>query len=166
MFLYDIEAYSVRRFVFFFQAEDGIRDYKVTGVQTCALPISGSGSPRPAAREEQAWVDLFVRLGWIALEPIDDAGLGRAQGYPVVGVTLHGHEELLDAALHLGVQIVLPVELGLEGILADEGGVIAPRPPKGEVVLGDHALAEVDRAEIEEHLLNDHLVHQLYRVGR
>src|SRR5256885_4022510 len=28
-------------FFFFFQAEDGIRDYKVTGVQTCALPISG-----------------------------------------------------------------------------------------------------------------------------
>src|SRR6266446_8114640 len=27
-------------FYFFFQAEDGIRDYKVTGVQTCALPIS------------------------------------------------------------------------------------------------------------------------------
>src|SRR5256885_2945265 len=26
--------------VSFFQAEDGIRDYKVTGVQTCALPIS------------------------------------------------------------------------------------------------------------------------------
>src|SRR6266446_6970090 len=25
---------------FFFQAEDGIRAYKVTGVQTCALPIS------------------------------------------------------------------------------------------------------------------------------
>ena len=25
---------------FFFQAEDGIRDYDVTGVQTCALPIS------------------------------------------------------------------------------------------------------------------------------
>src|SRR6266481_7335518 len=27
-------------FVFFFQAEDGIRDGTVTGVQTCALPIS------------------------------------------------------------------------------------------------------------------------------
>src|SRR5262249_56696018 len=26
---------------FFFQAEDGIRDWSVTGVQTCALPISG-----------------------------------------------------------------------------------------------------------------------------
>src|SRR5256885_6218926 len=28
-----------RILIFFFQAEDGIRDYKVTGVQTCALPI-------------------------------------------------------------------------------------------------------------------------------
>src|SRR2546426_12628803 len=28
---------------FFFQAEDGIRDYKVTGVQTCALPICSQG---------------------------------------------------------------------------------------------------------------------------
>src|SRR5687767_15308320 len=28
-------------FFFFFQAEDGIRDKLVTGVQTCALPISG-----------------------------------------------------------------------------------------------------------------------------
>src|SRR2546426_3886501 len=33
-------------FFFFFQAEDGIRDYKVTGVQTCALPISDR-LPRP-----------------------------------------------------------------------------------------------------------------------
>src|SRR2546430_16011990 len=29
-------------FFFFFQAEDGIRDLTVTGVQTCALPISGA----------------------------------------------------------------------------------------------------------------------------
>src|SRR5256885_5876041 len=31
---------SPNLYIFFFQAEDGIRDYKVTGVQTCALPIS------------------------------------------------------------------------------------------------------------------------------
>src|SRR5688500_20061220 len=44
--------------VFFFQAEDGIRDYKVTGVQTCALPSSGetctpehSHSPTSTARK-------------------------------------------------------------------------------------------------------------------
>src|SRR2546430_13371464 len=33
---------------FFFQAEDGIRDLTVTGVQTCALPISPL-APAPAA---------------------------------------------------------------------------------------------------------------------
>src|SRR2546430_7754820 len=32
--------------VFFFQAEDGIRDLTVTGVQTCALPISHVHIPR------------------------------------------------------------------------------------------------------------------------
>src|SRR5699024_11509148 len=31
--------------LFFFQAEDGIRDRNVTGVQTCALPISAASSP-------------------------------------------------------------------------------------------------------------------------
>src|SRR6266487_432478 len=33
-------------FVFFFQAEDGIRDGRVTGVQTCALPIWSSSRSR------------------------------------------------------------------------------------------------------------------------
>src|SRR2546430_12818685 len=33
---------GVHRYAFFFQAEDGIRDLTVTGVQTCALPISSS----------------------------------------------------------------------------------------------------------------------------
>src|SRR5256885_1190179 len=43
-----VEGETMRvRGLFFFQAEDGIRDYKVTGVQTCALPISTRppGSP-------------------------------------------------------------------------------------------------------------------------
>src|SRR5207302_7098423 len=32
--------FQTESFLFFFQAEDGIRDFHVTGVQTCALPIS------------------------------------------------------------------------------------------------------------------------------
>src|SRR5207237_5673407 len=36
---------SIFFFFFFFQAEDGIRDSSVTGVQTCALPISSRGWP-------------------------------------------------------------------------------------------------------------------------
>src|SRR2546422_7413344 len=39
-------------FFFFFQAEDGIRDVAVTGVQTCALPISEVVSD---ARTRNAW---------------------------------------------------------------------------------------------------------------
>src|SRR2546430_7433889 len=37
--LYDEEEDRTDLFFFFFQAEDGIRDLTVTGVQTCALPI-------------------------------------------------------------------------------------------------------------------------------
>src|SRR2546430_8042965 len=44
-------------FFFFFQAEDGIRDLTVTGVQTCALPIcsvAGGGMARLRAGSESA----------------------------------------------------------------------------------------------------------------
>src|SRR5690348_17668801 len=39
-FLNDVIIYESQFVHFFFQAEDGIRDGRVTGVQTCALPIS------------------------------------------------------------------------------------------------------------------------------
>src|SRR5256886_9200568 len=39
-------------FFFFFQAEDGIRDLTVTGVQTCALPISRMSEPQD---RKEAW---------------------------------------------------------------------------------------------------------------
>src|SRR5205823_10514151 len=47
---------------FFFQAEDGIRDKLVTGVQTCALPIF------PALVIEQVGVDRGVERGVVELE--------------------------------------------------------------------------------------------------
>src|SRR5256885_6207679 len=58
---------------FFFQAEDGIRDYKVTGVQTCALPISAPGqiaarTLRDTYRIEQ--VDAATRVYGVAGDPI------------------------------------------------------------------------------------------------
>src|SRR3712207_8213031 len=54
-------------FVFFFQAEDGIRDIGVTGVQTCALPILRSSGrtgsrdstpPIPQSGGSEAWWDI------------------------------------------------------------------------------------------------------------
>src|SRR5216683_5143045 len=56
-------------FFFFFQAEDGIRDLIVTGVQTCALPISECGQPdfRRIVLEEAP-----VALGWARWKEIDE----------------------------------------------------------------------------------------------
>src|SRR2546426_9273053 len=55
-------------FFFFFQAEDGIRDYKVTGVQTCALPIS---------LIEVARLEAHLYARWIAF---DDQHRGAGHG--------------------------------------------------------------------------------------
>src|SRR5256885_5381146 len=52
---------------FFFQAEDGIRDYKVTGVQTCALPISAA---RPWASASPACLPVVTTVEARAGRPI------------------------------------------------------------------------------------------------
>src|SRR2546422_3521491 len=51
-------------FFFFFQAEDGIRDVAVTGVQTCALPIS----PTPVFRQSGSYLSVPSSLMAIGLD--------------------------------------------------------------------------------------------------
>src|SRR3712207_8363188 len=90
-------------FFFFFQAEDGIRDIGVTGVQTCALPIStllADWLREPAAASRPvAWLALdagdadplmFLRYLIAALQTIDPivgrsvlALLGSGQAPPL-----------------------------------------------------------------------------------
>src|SRR5437762_6655519 len=55
-------------FVFFFQAEDGIRDTSVTGVQTCALPILSWGIRLTLHNSNQHAVphDIGVTGFWLA----------------------------------------------------------------------------------------------------
>src|SRR5690606_40225928 len=60
-------------FFFFFQAEDGIRDFHVTGVQTCALPIC---APRRRARDRDRG-GAARRRGALAL-PLRPHRRGRA----------------------------------------------------------------------------------------
>src|SRR5256885_3673592 len=79
-------------FFFFFQAEDGIRDYKVTGVQTCALPISTA----PALRAPHA----------ARRRPVRGRDLGRrrplsgARGEPAHRRARRADPRELRAALH------------------------------------------------------------------
>src|SRR5690606_41190938 len=57
---------------FFFQAEDGIRDFHVTGVQTCALPIS-----EVAVAEHHGVGRAPLVAGEEAREDVVDVGLER-----------------------------------------------------------------------------------------
>src|SRR6266581_202875 len=61
---------------FFFQAEDGIRDGRVTGVQTCALPICWrcvSGCRGPAAAR-RAWTTAADRKSVVQGQSVDLGG--------------------------------------------------------------------------------------------
>src|SRR5687767_15864703 len=49
------EKQAVKLFIFFFQAEDGIRDKLVTGVQTCALPIYARPNVAGCQPESRVW---------------------------------------------------------------------------------------------------------------
>src|SRR5690606_41058819 len=55
-YLFNSEYYLI---FFFFQAEDGIRDFHVTGVQTCALPIF-RGITRQNVRTETVRVERLI----------------------------------------------------------------------------------------------------------
>src|SRR5699024_11676643 len=74
---------------FFFQAEDGIRDRNVTGVQTCALPICvGTALARPGGHEKTpchqgvSWGPSVTRSATFprGLRPLSPAGsVGRSE---------------------------------------------------------------------------------------
>src|SRR5690606_40636872 len=54
-------------FCFFFQAEDGIRDFHVTGVQTCALPICMKQKSTRASIKNEANNGLSNKNGTVAM---------------------------------------------------------------------------------------------------
>src|SRR5258707_10315780 len=80
-----LDMYYVVIFFFFFQAEDGIRDIGVTGVQTCALPIScekmrsapkGRLVKRTPVAPASALPSAAV-MGMIGASRMDLAGIGE-----------------------------------------------------------------------------------------
>src|SRR5690554_6554626 len=68
---------NVFRFFFFFQAEDGIRDADVTGVQTCALAIfvgmkNGDAREKSKRRTHQKIIVPFTRNGGIGIHSLQN----------------------------------------------------------------------------------------------
>ena len=60
-------------FFFFFQAEDGIRDIGVTGVQTCALPISRADRKKGGAKDLTMNAEATSHLQKLGIAPTDDS---------------------------------------------------------------------------------------------
>src|SRR6266540_4842843 len=92
-------------FFFFFQAEDGIRDRDVTGVQTCALPISldlGELAPAdaPAARDGglpfPARLDDIVRAAARAM--LETTAGNRSEAARRLGISRSRLQRLLEGA--------------------------------------------------------------------
>src|SRR5699024_10353893 len=90
---YNISYYLICVF-FFFQAEDGIRDRNVTGVQTCALPISIEEQERflKMARKSDYEKYAFFRL-------IAFTGLRREEILPLKWKELNGNKIMINKAL-------------------------------------------------------------------
>src|SRR3989441_9663505 len=117
-------------FFFFFQAEDGIRDKLVTGVQTCALPIS-DGEKQAAILKAEG--DRQARI--LNAEGARQAAILRAEGFSLAlskifevakGVDAKTMSlQYLDALKTLGnspaTKFVLPLELTslLSGVIGD-----------------------------------------------
>src|SRR5256885_9319342 len=76
---------------FFFQAEDGIRDYKVTGVQTCALPISRKAAVPRWDRARWLAPYLAVTVLWL---PAHGLAAGRAGLPPWVDAALLARRQI------------------------------------------------------------------------
>src|SRR5579862_2023832 len=100
---------------FFFQAEDGIRDGTVTGVQTCALPIC----PGPG----RAGVDLPLHgKGWKYLRGLDKTGrqgqpgqVGAAAATGLVADPVQVRPDRADADVQLGGDLRVGMTLGDQG---------------------------------------------------
>src|SRR5256886_11485382 len=105
-------------YVFFFQAEDGIRDLTVTGVQTCALPICGTSGPVVAS----AAPSEVGSPGWLRLRV---AGSSPASGASPLSAALPSIRVAKDA---------LCSPIGRTCFAASFLGV-NPEPPRADVTV-------------------------------
>src|SRR3989441_11909444 len=118
-----------RGFFFFFQAEDGIRDKLVTGVQTCALPISESQVLATLYRTitpERLWRGKFTKpVG----RPASGTGFGARR-------IINGQSR----SPHGGIDYSVPRGTPVVAAHAGRGALVAEFFFQGRLVILDHGL--------------------------
>src|SRR2546425_3585949 len=138
---------------FFFQAEDGIRDKLVTGVQTCALPISCS--PRRAAALV-ARSDRLRRTLRLNAAPIGGAGPGRGLVVLVEDVT---DQQAMEAQLIQSEKLAAVGQL-VSGVAHELNNPLTSIAGLAEFLLEQQELGPKDRDHLQ-------VIHeQAERAGR
>src|SRR6266511_5026080 len=113
-------------FFFFFQAEDGIRDFHVTGVQTCALPIClrlGGGENEPAASNRQSHErrnQYSTNFHW---QPPPSVHPAQRYGCSPIQTQPYQHREHHDGRTAARVRGVRTVSRGLAPLAATSAAV-------------------------------------------
>src|SRR5207245_3226634 len=131
--------------VFFFQAEDGIRDATVTGVQTCALPIS----------------EAVARQHLIAPVALSNGSLRIAQANPfdVIAVDelqrLTGRHIEVEGATRSDVLRLIDRSYGDQ---SEMGSLVSAGLSALDAPLTDEAVGESPIVKLIEVLLNDTVV--------
>src|SRR6266702_2060436 len=108
---------------FFFQAEDGIRDGHVTGVQTCALPILEARIPWLMRGKDYGLLDLAPVKARLAL-PADEQFVHPESGVcrdlvecGELPVTAEGHRSRVIIATHPAGTTASPIGVTRDGIV-------------------------------------------------
>src|SRR3712207_3747426 len=93
---------------FFFQAEDGIRDIGVTGVQTCALPILLVGRPKLDLADPSGIEDALVETGGdVIVNAAAYTAVDQAESAPELAEAING----IGAGVVAGVAAAMNVPL-------------------------------------------------------
>src|SRR2546426_2615905 len=131
----DSKVTGLRFFFFFFQAEDGIRDYKVTGVQTCALPIYAAAEAEYVAgqllilqrRDSGARLAVLYRTNFQS-RALEEALRRLSLRYLVLGgFSFYQRAEIKDALAYVRLAINPDDDVGLLRVLNTPPRGIGPK---------------------------------------
>ena len=102
--------------------------------------------------------------GDLGAQPIDNRGLGGAQGYPIKGIQLQCLIKLGGPMDAVFVELLATIVFGLEGEFTANRAFMLAISPDGDGGLGPDAMSKTQGTDIDLHLLNREVVDQGHPV--